>query len=133
MACSISIVWGQQAASILPETQCPEKVAPEELCSRLCLVVVDMNPRAPQLSNSTPSALRQCCAHRLGMMAECVQFIWGGRNSTDYFEDGWVFHVANRSWTELAADPTVHQPRARDHLGAFYYQGSVWIYGVALL
>ena len=62
----------------------------------------------------------------------CWQFIWGGRNDTTYFEDGWAFSLSNHSWTELRADPAVHQPRARDHLGAFYHEGSVWIYGEGL-
>ena len=61
-----------------------------------------------------------------------LQFIWGGRNDTAYFEDGWSFSLSNHSWTELHADPAVHQPRARDHLGAFYHDGSVWIYGTCL-
>ena len=66
-----------------------------------------------------------CSRQRLA----ALQFIWGGRNNTAYFEDGWSFSLSNHSWTELHADPAVHQPRARDHLGAFYHAGSVWIYG----
>ena len=62
-------------------------------------------------------------------LTPALQFIWGGRNDSAYMEDGWLFHLANNTWEEVLADETVHQPRGRDHMGAFYFDGAVYMYG----
>ena len=56
-------------------------------------------------------------------------FVWGGRNDTQYLEDGWLFHLANNTWEAVPANSSIHQPRGRDHMGAFHWGGSVWLYG----
>ncbi|KAK9804969.1 hypothetical protein WJX73_005509 [Symbiochloris irregularis] len=58
-------------------------------------------------------------------------FIWGGRNDTAYFGNApWVFSLQSRQWTHwLPSNPSSPSPGSRDHLGAFYYNGRVYIYG----
>ena len=58
-----------------------------------------------------------------------AEFVWGGRTDEGYLEDGWLFHVGNSTWQEVPAVPSVHQPQGRDHMGAFYWQGAVYLYG----
>jgi hypothetical protein len=61
-----------------------------------------------------------------------LQWVFGGRNDTKegdpYHSDVWVFNTAKLMWREWTphSGPT---PLARDHLGGWYHNGQVYIYG----
>lgn len=57
-----------------------------------------------------------------------MQVIWGGRNDTTYFRDLWAFDLQSLEWELWGVNSSVVPP-PRDHLGGFYADGKLYIYG----
>ena len=62
----------------------------------------------------------------------CAQVIFGGRNDISYFNDVWAYQLSTASWEDwtpgTAESPA---PLGRDHFGAVYDAGHIYIYGLS--
>lgn len=75
----------------------------------------------------------------LGILAEtarldCAQVIFGGRSDIDYFNDVWAYRLSTATWedwTPVAAESAA--PLGRDHFGAVYNAGHIYIYGMLFM
>lgn len=62
----------------------------------------------------------------------CAQVIFGGRNDISYFNDVWAYQLSTASWENWT--PGTDQspaPLGRDHFGAVYDAGHIYIYGLS--
>ena len=62
-----------------------------------------------------------------------MQVIFGGRNGVGYFNDVWAFRLSTGVWEEWTpTDGTAASPMGRDHFGAVYDAGHMYIFGKLL-
>lgn len=61
-----------------------------------------------------------------------AQVIFGGRNGIGYFDDVWAYRLSTASWEDWTPT-TVGSPApiGRDHFGAVYDSGHIYIYGMS--
>ena len=62
------------------------------------------------------------------MALTCLQVIFGGRNNFGYFNDVWAWRINTGTWEQWSAEDEV-APIGRDHFGAVYDAGHVYIFG----
>ncbi len=63
----------------------------------------------------------------------CLQVIFGGRNGVGYFNDVWAFRLSTGVWEEWTpTDGNAASPMGRDHFGAVYDAGHMYIFGKLL-
>ena len=58
----------------------------------------------------------------------CLQVISGSRNNSGYFNDVWAWKINTGTWEQWSAENEV-APIGRDHFGAVYDAGHVYIFG----
>lgn len=62
-----------------------------------------------------------------------MQVIFGGRNGVGYFNDVWAFRLSTGVWEEWTpSDGNAVSPMGRDHFGAVYDTGHMYIFGELL-
>lgn len=61
----------------------------------------------------------------------CAQVIFGGRNDIGYFSDVWAYRLSTASWEDWTPGTVKSSaPLGRDHFGAVYNAGHIYIYGM---
>jgi len=56
--------------------------------------------------------------------------IFGGRNGLGYFNDVWAFRLSTGEWEDWTpTDGNAPSPMGRDHFGAVYDAGHMYVYG----
>ena len=55
--------------------------------------------------------------------------IFGGRNGIGYFNDVWAYRLSTKLWEEWTPEGNAPSPMGRDHFGAVYDAGHVYIFG----
>lgn len=66
------------------------------------------------------------------MQSTLCQLVYGGRDDKDYFGDLWLLDIAAGEWRQLQPQGPRAPPR-RDHHGAAYFRGRLFIHGGRLL
>lgn len=61
-----------------------------------------------------------------------MQLIYGGRDSWEYLGDLWLLDLVSGEWRQIEALGPL-APKPRDHHGAAYSQGTLYIFGGQLL
>ena len=60
----------------------------------------------------------------------CCQVIFGGRDGVGYFDDVWAFRLSTGQWESWTpTNSNAASPMGRDHFGAVYDSGHMYIYG----